>query len=136
MTVVDVVKQLYKAFAEDDLPSLLATLDPNVEWIEAEGYLYAGTYRGHDAVVEGVLARDRLEWEDFVAEPELFVSMGDQVVTRGWYSGTYKATRKKFRARFAHWYVVHDNKVVRFEQVVDSAKVAEVLSPASDPGAR
>ena len=127
MTVVDVVRRLYEAFAADDTVAVLDTLDPAVEWIEAEGYIYGGTYRGHDAVVDGVLARDRLEWDGFTAEPELIISEGDQVVTRGWYNGTYKATNKAFRARFVHWYTVRDDKVVRFEQVVDSVKVLDAL---------
>jgi ketosteroid isomerase-like protein len=127
MTVVDVVKRLYQGFAADDVTAVLDTLDPAVEWIEAEGYIYGGIYRGRDAVVEGVLARDRLEWDGFTAEPDLIISDGDQVVTRGWYSGTYKATDRAFRARFVHWYTVRDDKVVRFEQVVDSVKVLDAL---------
>jgi uncharacterized protein len=127
MTVVDVVRRLYEGFAADDMAAVLDTLDPAVEWIEAEGYIYGGTYRGRDAVVDGVLARDRLEWDGFTAEPELIICEGDQVVTRGWYNGTYKATNRAFRARFVHWYTVRDAKVVRFEQVVDSVKVLEAL---------
>ena len=127
MTVVDVVRRLYEGFAADDMAAVLDTLDPAVEWIEAEGYIYGGTYRGRDAVVDGVLARDRLEWDGFTAEPELIISEGDQVVTRGWYNGTYKATNRAFRARFVHWYTVRDDKVVRFEQVVDSVKVLDAL---------
>ena len=127
MTVVDVVKRLYEGFAADDMTAVLDTLDPAVEWIEAEGYIYGGTYRGRDAVVDGVLARDRLEWDGFTAEPELIISEGDQVVTRGWYNGTYKATNRAFRARFVHWYTVRGEKVVRFEQVVDSVKVLDAL---------
>ena len=57
----------------------------------------------------------------------MIISEGDQVVTRGWYNGTYKATNKAFRARFVHWYTVRDDKVVRFEQVVDSVKVLDAL---------
>jgi uncharacterized protein len=124
---VDVVKRLYQAFADADIPAVLSTLDPRIEWIEAEGYIYAGTYRGHDAIVEGVLERDYKEWESFTAEPEIFISDGDQVVTRGWYTGTYKATNRSFRARFVHWYTVEGDKVVRFEQIVDSAKVGDAL---------
>jgi uncharacterized protein len=128
MHAVDVVKQLYRAFADDDVSAMRALLDPDIEWIEAEGYVYGGIYRGRDAVLEGVVARDRAEWEGFTASPERFISEGDNVVTVGWYSATYRATQKAFSARFAHWYVVRDDRIVRFEQVVDSAKVQECLS--------
>jgi uncharacterized protein len=127
VTAVEVVKRLYESFADHDFPAVLATLDPDIEWIEAEGYIYGGTYRGRDAVAEGVLERDRLEWEGFSAEPDLFISEGDQVVTRGWYSGTYRATNRAFKARFVHWYTVKDDRIVRFEQIVDSVKVLDAL---------
>ena len=74
-----------------------------------------------------MFGRDRSEWDGFTAEPEMMISEGDQVVTRGWYSGVYKATNKSLKARFVHWYTVSDDKIVRFEQVVDSAKVLEAL---------
>lgn len=129
MSAIEVVKQVYRAFADDDVPALLELLDPEVEWIEAEGYLYGGTYHGRDAVRDGVLARDRLDWEAFAASPERILGDGDEVVTLGWYSGTFVATGKPLRARFSHWYVVRDGRVVRFEQVVDSAMVAETTAP-------
>jgi uncharacterized protein len=121
MHAVDVVKQLYRAFAAADDSAMRGLLDPDIEWIEAEGYVYGGTYRGWDAILEGVVARDRADWEGFTASPEIFMSDGDNVVTVGWYSGIYAATQKPFTARFAHWYVVRDDRIVRFEQVVDSA---------------
>jgi uncharacterized protein len=126
MSAVDVVRRLYQAFADDDVAAVVDILDPAVEWTEAEGYIYGGRYYGPEAVLE-VFRRDRSEWEGFTAEPEMMISEGDQVVTRGWYSGVYKATNKSLKARFVHWYTVKDDKIVRFEQVVDSAKVLEAL---------
>ena len=38
---VEIVQSAYAAFAMGDLPTVLAALDPNVEWREAEGFPYA-----------------------------------------------------------------------------------------------
>ncbi|MGH9270648.1 MAG: nuclear transport factor 2 family protein [Ilumatobacteraceae bacterium] len=50
------------------------------------------------------------------------------MVTVGWYEGTYKATGKTARARFAHLWQVRGGKVARFEQIVDSATFNQALS--------
>jgi len=127
MVAKDIVDALYRAFAAGDVPRVLGLLDDKVEWTEAAGYPYAGTYYGPQAVLEGVFARLGGEWDGYKAEPSQLVAEGDEVVSLGTYSGTYKATGKSFSARFAHAITVKDGKVVRFEQIVDSAEVNKAL---------
>ena len=127
MTGVDLVKRLYQGFDDGDIPTVLSLLDPGIEWIEAEGFLYGGTYYGPDAVLQGVFARIGAEWDDYAAVPDLIIGEGDQVAARGWYSGTYKATNRPLKARYVHWFSVKDDKITRFEQIVDSVKVQEAL---------
>jgi ketosteroid isomerase-like protein len=102
-------------------------LDDELEWTEAAGFPLAGTYHGPQAVLEGVFARLGSEWDGFKAEADQIVAEGNEVVALGAYSGTYKATGKSFSARFAHVFTVKDGKVVRFEQIVDSAEVNKAL---------
>lgn len=123
----DTIRSLYDAVDRGDVPTVLAALDPNVEWTEAEGFPYRGTYTGPDAVLNGVLARLASEWDSFRLTPHEFIDGGDQVVTLGRYAGTYKATGKSFEADFAHIWSVRDGSVVRFRQYVDSALVQEAL---------
>lgn len=127
MTTADVVKRLYEGFAQGDIPAVLGVLDSGIEWTEAAGFPYAGTYYGHDEVLQGVFARLGSEWDGFAAVPDLIISDGDQAAARGWYSGTYKETNRSMNARFVHWFTVTDDKIVRFEQIVDSVKVQEAL---------
>ena len=92
----------YRAVAAGDVPTLMSLLDDEVEWTEAAGFPYAGTYRGPQAVLGGVFARLGSEWDGYKAEPSQFVAEGDEVVSLGTYSGTYKATGKllgAFRTR-------------------------------------
>jgi ketosteroid isomerase-like protein len=127
MSNADVVNRVYAGFAAGDINAVVATFADDIEWTEAAGFPYAGTFVGAEAIVANVFMRLGAEWDGYKAEPDLVISDGDQVAALGWYSGTYKQTGRSFRARFAHWYTVTGGKIARFEQVVDSSKVNEAL---------
>ncbi len=106
-------------------------LAPNVGWTEAEGFPYAGTYSGPDAVLKKVFMRLGADWKTFTVLPEEFITEGDRVVSLGQYSGVYRATGKRFMAPFAHVWTLQDGKVLRFRQHTDTALVQKVLQWAS-----
>jgi ketosteroid isomerase-like protein len=124
----ELVEGFYKAIASGDVPAVLGALDDEVVWTEAAGFPYSGTYHGPQAVLSGVFARLNAEWDGFQAVPDHIVDGGEVVVGAGWYSGTYKATGKPMRARFAHVIQLSGGKITKFEQIVDTAKVAEALT--------
>jgi len=119
--VATLVRSAYDLFARGDIPAVLELIDPEVEWIEAEGGPFAGTYRGPQAVLEGVFGRIGSEWENFVVQPETVVAQGDTVIAVGTYRGTYRATSKPMEARFAHVWEMSDGRLRRLEQIADSA---------------
>lgn len=127
MTNVDSVKQVYQAFAENDIFRVLGFLNSEIDWTEAEGFPYGGTYHGPKAVLEGVFMRLGAEWNGFAAVPDEFIDGGDTVVALGKYSGTYKATGKSFAANFAHVWKIQDGKAVRFVQYVDTLLIHRAL---------
>ena len=126
-TNVETIRAMYAAFATGDVPAVLAALDPGVEWTEAEGFPYAGTYVGPEAVLNGVFARLGSEWDGFSAKPDEILDAGDTVVSLGQYSGRYKATGKDFKAHFAHVFRVRDGKIRQFRQYTDTAIVQQAL---------
>ncbi|WP_019008324.1 nuclear transport factor 2 family protein [Deinococcus aquatilis] len=99
---LETIQALYEAFGRGDIPAVLATLDPQVEWTEAEGGPYGGTFHGPDAVLQHVFMKLGTEWEGFTATPRELVSSGDTVVMLGEYTGTYRATGKSLRSPVAH----------------------------------
>lgn len=127
MSNIDSIKELYQAFAKGDVPSVLGVLSPEIDWTEAEGFPYAGTYHGPRAVLEGVFMRLGSEWNGFAAVPDEFIDGGDTVVVLGKYSGTYKKTGKSFQANFAHVWKMQDGKAFRFIQYVDTLLVHRAL---------
>ncbi|MGH9905508.1 MAG: nuclear transport factor 2 family protein, partial [Pyrinomonadaceae bacterium] len=127
MTNLNAVQNVYNAFAKGDIPAVLGLLNANIEWTEAEGFPYGGTYHGPDAVLNGVFVRLGTEWESFAAVPDEFIDAGDAVVALGKYSGKYKATGKSFQANFAHVWKIQNGKAIRFVRYVDTLIVQRAL---------
>ena len=127
MSTLDSVKEVYEAFATGNIPAVLGFLSSDIEWTEAEGFPYGGTYHGPRAVLEGVFMRLGTEWNGFAAVPDNFIDGGDTVVALGKYSGAYKQTGKYFEADFAHVWRVRDGKAVRFTQYTDTLLVQRAL---------
>jgi uncharacterized protein len=131
MNNVDLIRGAYDAFAKGDVPTVLGLLSPDINWTEAEGFPYGGTYVGPRAVLENVFMRLGTEWEGFAVVPHEFIDGGDSVVALGKYSGTYKATGKSFQADFAHVWKMKDGKAVKFVQYVDTALVQRALETSA-----
>ena len=129
MSNLNSVQGVYDAFAKADIPAVLSFLSNDINWTEAEGFPYGGTYIGPNAVLEGVFMRLGTEWEGFAAVPDEFIDAGDTVVVLGKYSGKYKATGKSFQANFAHVWKVREGKAVQFVQYVDTLLVQLALQP-------
>lgn len=124
----DTIASIYRAFAQGDVPTVLAAFAPTISWTEAEGFPYAGTYIGADAIVQNVFMKLGAEWDGYTVAPEEIIAQGDTVVVLGMYSGTYKATGKSFRTPFAHVWRFGGDQITSFWQHTDTAVVQKVLS--------
>ena len=121
------MRNLYDAFGRGDIETVLGTLAPNVEWTEAEGFPYGGTFVGPDAVLQNVFMKLGTEWDGFAAVPHEFIADAETVIALGDYSGTFKATGKSFKAPFVHVWRFRDGKVAKFRQHTDTAVVQRAL---------
>ncbi|MBO9874390.1 MULTISPECIES: nuclear transport factor 2 family protein [Xanthomonas] len=123
----ELIRRTYEGSSEENGKQLLAVLSPDIEWTEAEGFPYAGTYVGVDALMQGVFHRLATEWDDYQASVHTYLADGERVAAFGVYSGTYKATGKSMSAHFAHLYELRDGRIVRMQQYVDSAMVRRAI---------
>ncbi|MGI8835713.1 MAG: nuclear transport factor 2 family protein [Pyrinomonadaceae bacterium] len=123
MSNLNSVRSVYDAFAKGDIPAVLGFLSTDMEWTEAEGFPYGGTYNGPNAVLEGVFMRLGGEWDGFAAVPDEFIDAADTIVVLGKYSGAYKATGRSFTANFAHVWKIQAGKAIRFVQHEDTLLV-------------
>jgi uncharacterized protein len=118
------IEGMYEAFGRGDVPVIIGALDPDVEWWEAENFIYAdkNPYVGPQAVLEGVFARIGNEWESFTVTPDEVLDAGETVVGRGYYAGKFRQTGREVRAQFAHVFSFRNGKVVKFQQYTDTAQ--------------
>lgn len=126
-TNLENVRRTYEGTSEENGRNLLEVLAPDVEWTEAAGFPYAGTYVGVDALMQGVFHRLANEWIGYRAQVHTYLADGDQVAAFGVYSGVYKATGKAMTASFAHLYRLKDGRITRMTQYVDTVPVADAI---------
>jgi uncharacterized protein len=122
MSNLEIVQRSYDAFERGDLAAVLADLDPEIEWHQAQGLPHGGLYRGRDEVSRNVFEPlDAEWWSEFSAVPDEFLDAGEQVVALGRYRGTAKGTGKLLDVPFVHVWTLRGGRATRFRQFLDTA---------------
>ena len=127
MSNVELVKSVYAAFGAGDVPKVLGTMHPQIQWSETAGFKYGGVYRSPQAVLENVFAKIQVDFESFAVDVGRLIDGGNVIVMHGHYVAKGKATGKSVRAAVAHVFEISDGKIVRFDQYVDSATINAVI---------
>jgi ketosteroid isomerase-like protein len=127
MNNVSFVTGVYAAFGAGDVPKVLGSMHPQIQWTETAGYKYGGVYRSPQAVLENVFAKIPDDFESFSVDVERLIDAGNVVVMQGHYVARGKATGKSVRAAVTHVLEISDGKIVRFDQYVDSATINPVI---------
>ena len=124
---VSIVRRSYEAFRRRDLPTVIALLDPEVEYYQSDEVPWGGRYYGHAGVAE-FFQKLTSAIESHV-DPDQFVDAGDHVVAVGHTRGTVRATGKDFEVPAVHVWRLRDGKVVRFEAYIDNPRMLAALRP-------
>jgi len=130
MSNVQKIRAIYDAFGQGDVPTVLAAMDPQIQWREAEGnpYQMSGEpWVGPDSIVQNLFMKLGTEWDGFTVHPKDFHDAGDTVVVEGRYTGSYKSTGSSADAQFCHVFKLKDGKVASFQQFVDTAQMQNVM---------
>lgn len=127
MSNVEFVKGVYAAFSVGDVPKVLGSMHPQIQWTETAGYKYGGVYRSPQAVLENVFAKIPADFESFAVDVERLIDAGNVVVMQGHYVAKGKASGKGVRAAVVHVLEISDGKIVRFDQYVDSATINPII---------
>lgn len=121
---VKVVQSAYAAFGRGDIPALLETLDPNIDWHAVIGVgpnvPTGGARHGKAEVVrffqqlgEAVMFRK--------FEPREFLAHGDTVVVLGAYAGVAKPTGRSFDLDWVMVFTLKGGKATKFREYTDAA---------------
>ena len=124
----EIIAGAYASFAKGDVPSVVALMDPEIEWTQAEGWPLNGTMVGPQAIVDGVFMRLGEIGENFSVDVTQLVAEGDTVVGLGTYSWDRKGSSEPAEVKIAHVWTLADGKVTRFQQHVDTAKARSLIT--------
>ncbi len=123
---LNVIDEAYKAFANGDIPSVIAVLDENIVWNEAEGNALAdgNPYMGKEAVLNGVFKRLGAEHEYFqLVDIQLHEMSNNQVLATLRYQAKLKMNGAIIDAQAAHFWTLKKGKVISFQQYVDTKQL-------------
>lgn len=126
MSNLELLKQGYKDFAAGNVEAAVKNWQPDIVWDECKGFPFVksdGIYVGVPAVIEGVLSKIPEYYDGFNIEITDFVDGGNKIVMVGYYTGTWKATGRKFKANATHTWTFKNGKATHFFQAVDSAEI-------------
>ncbi|NOQ92846.1 MAG: hypothetical protein GQ552_09060, partial [Flavobacteriaceae bacterium] len=125
---IAIIQKLYDDFAKGDVPTVIAGLDANVVWNEAEGNAYAdgNPYKGPKAVntLFGRLGGDH-EYFNLV-DIQLHEMSNNQVLATLRYQAKMKKNGAMLDAQAAHFWTLKDGKVIAFQQYVDTKQLHDV----------
>ncbi len=130
---MDIIRRVYAGFGRGDIEPLLAALDPNVEWNEAEHVTFwpGSAFHGPDAIIEGLFGRIPptfgAAWK---VEVERLLAARDTVIMQGRYRGTVQATGTELSPQVAHIWDLNGDKIVRFQQYTDTWLFAQATGIA------
>ena len=126
---VTLAQGAYQAFGRGEIPTVLALMDPNIEWDEpqAPGYPDGGVHRGPQAVADEVFGTIPMYYEELAVVPQEFVDAGDRVFVLGEFRGKGKARGTPFVAPFVHIVTFRDGKLTRFQNYTDTGTIVAAI---------
>jgi hypothetical protein len=122
----DTVREGYRAFISGDIEGFLALLADDVQWImpRVPGVPFTGNLRGRAQVAEFFRALgDAEEVVEFTQDE--FIVTGSRVAVIGRYVARVRATGRTVETPYAQFFTVVDRKIHAFQEIFDTAAVAE-----------
>lgn len=124
---IERIKEIYSLFNNREYESILQNFAEDFEWIAADNSPLAdqSPYHGVPAIRAGVFERIAAGFEKLVVEAdEIFAGDDGRVVVLGHYHGKFRGNEEEFKTQVAHIWTVRDGKAIKFQQYLDTLKVA------------
>lgn len=125
---IGIIDAVYSNFSKGDIPSVLALMDPNIIWNEAESNSLAdgNPYIGPDAVLNGVFGRLGDKYSSFkLKNIELHNMSNNKVLATLRYDAIIKKTGNAIDVQVAHLWSLKNGKIIGFQQYADTKKLAD-----------
>jgi len=126
---IEVIQQLYEAFAAEGLDRVLELCDPNCVVTQDEALPWGGRYEGFEAVSTfGVALGGAIH---SVVTADALFEAGDRVIRFGRSRGTVLANGAAFDMPAVHVWTLRDGKVTAAEFYIDTHAMLDALGQAS-----
>jgi ketosteroid isomerase-like protein len=123
---LEIVREIYDAFARQDGAAILARLHPDVEFHQTERLPWGGRYAGHDGARQFF---ERLrEAIDSAVTVERFINAGDHVAVVGRTRGHTRSGQTPFDVAIVHVWTVRDARISRFDAYIDTPAMLAALA--------
>jgi ketosteroid isomerase-like protein len=123
---IEIVQQIYEAFARQDLQGLLTLVDPECVVTQDPSIPWGGRYVGHDGVTAFAVAL--IGSTDSVVLVESLFEADGQVIQCGRSKGTVRANGKTFDIPEVHIWTVKSRKVVAAHFIIDTPGMLRALA--------
>lgn len=128
-TNTELIATGYRAFAAQDIPTVLAMLDPDIEWYIPDELPDGGLYRGPDGVLQ-FFGKLQETYTEFRVEPDRFSAVEpDRVLVEGHHRGAVGDSA--FDVEFIHLWTVRDGMATAYREYCDSGKLLLLLPTES-----
>lgn len=125
-TALDVVRDIYDAFARRDLDAVLELVDPGIVITQDPALPWGGRHVGHEGL--GEFAMTLVANIDSTVTVESMFQAGEIVVQCGRTAGTAKATGRIFDIPECHIWTVRDGRAVEADYFIDSDAMLRALA--------
>ena len=127
MSNIALIEKTYESFAARDYEAVMSNFADDFVWIAADNSPLAdqSPYHGVPAIRAGVFERIAAGFEKLiVVADEMFDADGGRVVVLGHYHGKFRDAAEEFKTQVAHIWTTRDGQLVKFQQYLDTLKVA------------
>ena len=124
----EIVERAYEAFGRGEVEAVLASFDPDIEWIEPDGYFPGarGAHRGVEAVRRIFETAYPRHWATWRVETEQVLEAGDHVVVTG-FSHFRTHDGAQGTSRLCNVWTLRDGKAIRLQVFNDTALLWRAL---------
>lgn len=127
MDNIKLIERVYESFAARDYEAVMSNFAEDMVWIAADNSPLGdqSPYHGVPAIRAGVFERIAAGFEKLiVSADEIFEADGGRIVVLGYYHGKFSGAETEFKTQVAHIWTLRDAQGVKFQQYLDTLKVA------------
>lgn len=123
----ELIKTIYALFNDRRYDDIIPHFADDMTWIAADSSPLAdeSPYHGPAGIRERVFGRIEAGFEKLTVRIDEIFAADDRVVVLGYYVGRMRGKDTDSETQLAHIWTVRDGKAVKFQQYVDTYRIAE-----------